>query len=457
MKEQPLPVISVIGTGYVGLTTAVLLAEAGYTVYAVDIDTERLDVIKNGRSFFYEEGMDNLVQHAVVSKKLIPTSSYKKAVSKSGFVFSCVGTPDNPDGSANLEYVFSAAKEAAKYMHQDTIYVQKSTVPVGTGNRIEQTFSKLDSKIGYVSNPEFLREGTAISDSLWFDRIVAGSDSKEAINKVLGLYRVIEKNRDLIAKRAGISAPQSRTGSYIGTNRNSAELIKVTANAFLALKISFANSIAKIADKTGADINEVMDAVGADRRIGRAFLNAGRGYGGGCFPKDVSGLISSASEIGMDLSIMIAADELNESMPGYIANKARKALGKPMQGVRMAVLGLSFKAGTSDARRSPGVKLANILAHGHAIVTTYDPEANGEAKEELRRDVKVAASLREATRGCCAVFIATDWPEFMSCDLTLLKNSMEGKLFVDCVNGFNVADVEAAGLQYIGVGRNGSK
>ncbi len=454
MQRHKLPIISIIGTGYVGLTTAVLFAEAGYKVYAIDINQERLKVIISGRSFFYEEGINKLLAHAIKSGNLIVTDSYGESIPKSDYIFSCVGTPDNPDGSSNLSYVHSAFKEAIKHMKSGTVFIQKSTVPVGTGAEIERVYKPSGKNIHYVSNPEFLREGTAITDSLWFDRIVAGSNHKDAAKKVIDLYKSVTEKRNEIAARAGIKPLNNSVGAYFLTNRNSAELIKVTANAFLALKISFSNSIAKLADQTGADINEVMDVVGADHRIGRSFLNAGRGYGGGCFPKDVSGLISSANEHGVEMQVMISADELNESMPGYIAKKSQNILGK-LQGKQLAVLGLSFKAGTSDARRSPGVKLANILAHNKAKVSTYDPKANGEAEEELRRGILVKSSVLEAVKDADAVFIATDWPEFLSYDLNQLANTMKGKLFVDCMNVFDIEDVQSVGLQYIGVGRNG--
>jgi UDPglucose 6-dehydrogenase len=445
--------ITVIGTGYVGLTTATLLAHAGYKVFALDINQERLSTIKAGRSFFFEHGLNPLLAEAVKKKLLIPTDSYADSVPKSSFVFSCVGTPDNPDGSSNLTYVFKAAKTALKHMSVGAVYVQKSTVPVGTGKRVQEIFAKSDKRVCYVSNPEFLREGTALSDSLFFDRVVVGSDDKPAARSVLDLYRAIEDHRNSIAHLAEIEV-QEKQGNYIETTLNSAELIKVTANAFLALKISFANSIAKLADHTGANITEVMDAVGADHRIGRAFLNAGRGYGGGCFPKDVSGLISSASEHGVDLSIMTAAADLNETMPGYIANKLQEKLGD-LKGKHIAVLGLAFKSGTSDARRSPGVKLANILSPAGARVTTYDPEANNEAEAELRKGVLVSKSVLEATKDSDTVCVATDWPEFLSQDLGELAKHMNGTTFVDCMNVYDISQVRDAGLQYIGVGRNG--
>lgn len=446
------PTIAVIGTGYVGLTTAVLFAETGLKVYAIDVNKERLEVIRKGRSFFYEEGINPLVKSAVQSGNLIATSSYKDGIAHSDYVFSSVGTPDNPDGSSNLSYVFAAAKQALDYMKPEAIYIQKSTVPVGTGVKIEKMFEESGKSIGYVSNPEFLREGTAIADTLNFDRVVVGSKNQPAAQTVIDLYKLIETSRDKIATKAGIKIDKTYGGQYYLTNRDSAELIKVTANAFLALKISFANSIAKIADKTGADINEVMDVVGADHRIGRAFLNAGRGYGGGCFPKDVSGLISSAAEHEIDLQIMTAAADLNATMPGYIAQKAQTSLGS-LTNKRLAVLGLAFKTGTSDARRSPGIALANLLHTQNAKVSVFDPEANHEAKTELRAGIKMAQSIEEAVTDSEAVFVATDWPQFINYDLKKMASLMKGNLFVDAMNAYNVSDAEQAGLQYMGVGR----
>ncbi len=441
--------ITILGTGYVGLPLAALLAESGYTVFAIDPNKSRLQAVMEGRSFFYEAGLDPLVASAIKSKQLIPTDSYELAVPKSSFVFSCVGTPDNPDGSSNLEYVLAAAKESARYMPADAIYIQKSTVPVGTGDQINKLFG---GKFSYVSNPEFLREGTAVADSLWPDRVVVGSNNPKSAEKVLALYRVINDHHQAIAKKAGVKPLSGMKAEEIITSQNSAELIKVASNAFLALKISFANSIAKLADQTDADVNEIMDGVGSDKRIGRAFFNAGRGYGGGCFPKDVSGLISSAQQYGVDLEIMRAVTEVNESMPGYIANKAKSVMGG-LEKHQVTVLGLAFKAGTSDVRRSPGVRLANSLHRDGAKVKVFDPQANGEAEEELQRGIEICRSMEEALEDSDAVFVATDWPEFIGYNLSQLAKKMSGKLLIDCVNAYDPSKVRAAKLDYIGVGR----
>ncbi len=443
--------ITVLGAGYVGLTTAALLAHAGYKVYAIEPNPKRLEVIKQGRSFFYEAGLDPVIKVAMDAGNLIATDSYSESVPSSDIVFSSVGTPDNPDGSSNLAYVFSAAQEAAKYLKDGSIFVQKSTVPVGTGNQVEEVFKKAGKRIRYVSNPEFLREGTALYDTLFFDRVVVGGDDKEAVEEILNVYRNLENHRDEIADVAGVKK-ESRLGKYIPTSRNSAELIKVSANALLALKISFANSIAKLADKVDADVVEVMDAVGADERIGRAFLNAGRGYGGGCFPKDVSGLIASGLENGVDLEIMTAAQNLNASMPGYIMEKLKDTIGS-FEGKNIAVLGLAFKAGTSDVRKSPGVSMANILAKSGANVTTYDPEASEEASEDLRRNVVQRESIKEATSGVDAIVVATEWPKLINYPISKYKDAMAGDVFVDAINHFDKNEVTSSGLRYIGVGR----
>ncbi|HSX42931.1 MAG TPA: UDP-glucose/GDP-mannose dehydrogenase family protein [Candidatus Saccharimonadales bacterium] len=447
--------ITILGTGYVGLTTAALTAMAGMKTYVVDPNPRRLESVRAGRSFFYEEGLDALVAEAVHTGMLIPTDSYAEAVPESDIVISSVGTPDNPDGSSNLTYVFAAAKEAAQYLKPSAVYVQKSTVPVGTGAKVQQAFTEAGVSNAYVSNPEFLREGTALFDSLWFDRIVVGGNHTEALERVMDMYRNIEQQRDTIARTASLTPPaRIQKGAYISVSLESAELIKVTANAFLALKISFANSIARLSDKVGADVVEVMSAVGADQRIGRAFLNASRGYGGGCFPKDVSGLIAAGLEQGVELEIMQAAQAVNASMPGYILEKLQLALGGTLQGKSIAVLGLSFKAGTSDARRSPGIAMANLLTEAGATVHAYDPKAREEAEHLLHDAVTFLEDAGQALHGVEAVIVATDWPEFVDMDLVATAAQLQGaRVLVDAMNRFSSDAVRAAGMQYIGVGR----
>ncbi len=453
-------VVTIIGAGYVGLTQATILANAGFKVYALEVDQNRVDIIKSGRSFFYEANLDPLVKNAVESGLLIPTTSYEEALHEADIIFSCVGTPDNPDGSSNLTYVFDVVNKLISTIgDSQKILVQKSTVPVGTGEKIIKQLSDSGSNVSYISNPEFLREGSALIDSLWFDRIVVGGNDKSANQVIVDLYKQVTAQRINVAARAGVSIQgrDSKEGEYITTSVNSAELIKVTANAFLATKITFANSIAKLADAAHADINEVMSAVGADPRIGRSFLNAGRGFGGGCFPKDVSGLISSGIEYGVEIDILHAVTQENNSMPGYIIEKAADAAdGATLAGKKVTVLGLSYKAGTSDIRRSPSVAIANLLVErAGAIVRVHDTIAMQDPKsvEVLVDDITVIDDLNEAINDAEVVFVATDWPEFTSLSATYYANLMSGKLFVDCMNSFSPDAIRAAGLTYVGVGR----
>lgn len=443
--------ITILGAGYVGLSTAALLSNCGYTVYVVEPNAERLRTIKTGKSFFFEAGIDPLLAAAVTSGTLIPTDSYEQSAPNSSIVFSCVGTPDNPDGSLNLAYVHSAAKQAAILMKPGSIFVQKSTVPVGTGAVIQELFSTTNTNIAYVSNPEFLRESTAIGDTLWPDRVVAGSDNRAALETILDVYKSIANNQAKLANIANITAPSKTPETeYISTSIPSAELIKVTANAFLALKISFANSIAMLADVVNADVAEVMNAVGADNRIGRQFLQAGRGYGGGCFPKDVDGLIQSGLANGVDLNIMKAAQEINHAMPSYVVTKITNTIGN-LSNKKIAVLGLAFKAGTSDVRKSPGIAIANILAKNNAIVTAYDPEANHEAKPELHSSITLAESLQDALLDAEAIVIATNWADF-SLEELASKNT-PSTVLVDAVNMHTRQAAESHGFTYIGIGR----
>lgn len=441
--------IAVIGSGYVGTTTAALLAHSGHEVWALDIDQNKVKTLNSGRSPFYEIHLDELISEAVQKNTLTATTNYEEAITGADIVISCVGTPDNPDGSSNLQYVMDAAKKAAPLLKKESVYVQKSTVPVGTGRKV---ITLLPDHIAYVSNPEFLREGTAIYDTVLFDRIVAGGDDHESVERILSLYKDIEAHAQAIAAIATtipVEELKDHTGSYIHTTLESAELIKVTANAFLALKISFANSIAKLCDETGADVVGVMDGIGSDRRIGRAFLNAGRGYGGGCFPKDVSGLITSALEYGVDMPIMTAATEVNESMAGYTVRKAERAIGS-FKDVKATVLGLAFKAGTSDARKSPAVKIANLLVKAGAEVTAFDPEATEEAKEDLAGSIQTAHSVDEAVNQAEVIFITTDWPDFK--DATNVLKNTNAKILVDCMNCIDTNSL-TEGITYLGIGR----
>lgn len=415
---------TVIGAGYVGLVTATLLAHAGIKTYVLDVMPKKIATINKGRSPFFEPGLDELIKQAIANKMLVPTTSYKHAIPNSNFIFFCVGTPDRADGSSNLDYVFQAIETAAEIAMDGTVFIQKSTVPVGTARKLIATIKKKSPTLHYhyVSNPEFLREGSAIHDTLYPDRTVLGGTYQTSLKQVAGLYKLIAKAAPHIDPvfQKQYQKPEDGNGAVIYTTLESAELIKVTANAFLALKISFANSIAKLCDAVGADIKEVMDGIGKDKRIGGAFLNAGRGYGGGCFPKDVSGLIATADENGLAMEVMAAAVQLNESMPAYIVAAIENELGN-LSGQKVAVLGLAFKAGTSDSRRSPAITIANLLAERGARVTAYDPKAIIEEGGGLSNSISRKATLNEAVINADAAVVATDWPEFSALDYPALK------------------------------------
>ncbi len=450
-----------MGIGYVGLSFAAVLSNCGYKVFAFDIDEQKVDLLNKGKAFFSEKGLDKLIASGVKKGNLIGTTDYEKYLKNADIIFSCVGTPDLPDGSSDLSFVFDVARIVSQLAKDGVVYVQKSTVPVGTGREVMKVVSQENPKLkfSYVSNPEFLSEGSSVYDTFMTDRVVLGSDDEKAIEYVLGLYKSIQECSSIVNLKdvsdfAHIYRAK-QNGNEIGfkevkTSLESAELIKVTSNALLSLKISFANSIAILCDEVGADINEVMDGVGMDKRIGRSFLYAGRGYGGGCFPKDVSGLLSVAKKHKINLPIMEASVSVNEHMPELIIDKVKKKLGS-LEGEKVALLGLSFKPGTSDVRRSPALKLAELFVKEGCFVCAYDPEAMDEAKKELGDSVIFMSSTKEAISECDFVCIATEWPEFSEFDFS--KITIKKKLIVDCQNRLDKEKVKKQGFNYIGVGR----
>jgi UDPglucose 6-dehydrogenase len=449
--------ITIVGSGYVGTTLAAILASSGYKTYALDIDQNKINILKQGKSFFFELGLDELIRRGVESGNFIPTTSYEEAIPEADIIFSCVGTPDNADGSSNLSYVFSAVESSAKLAKQGVIYVQRSTVPVGTGRKNIELFKKNNPELDfhYVSNPEFLREGAAVYDTINPNRVVVGGDNTSALDQVLNVFKNIEKFAKILdtsdfSEFAGTYVEDSELNKveYIKTGQESAELIKVTSNAFLATKISFANSIAMLADKHNADVNEVMDGVGFDKRIGRAFLYAGLGYGGGCFPKDVSGLISAFEEAGINNPILDGVAEVNYEMPKYFMSKIQSELPSG----KIAVLGLSFKPGTSDTRKSQSIALANMLVEKGYEVTAYDPEGEEEAKVDLHEKVNLNDGFKEAVKDVDAIVIGTEWPEFINADWSEIKNFMKGNLVFDGRNRLDSVKLERLGFKYVGIG-----
>lgn len=449
--------IAVIGTGYVGLSTAAILSNVGFTVYTVDVDESKINTLKKGKSHFFEIGMDSFVKKGIESKKLIPTLNHEEALENADIVFSCVGTPDLPDGSPNLEYIFQVADSLASHAKNNVIFVQKSTVPVGTGKQLIHHIEKQNPKLSfsYVSNPEFLREGSAVFDTLNMDRLVLGSNNEKARKTLIDIFKQVDEfsktvNQDDFIEYAktyvnNLNDDGSFENRVIESNIESAELIKVTANAFLALKISFANSIALLCEKTDAQINEVMDGIGADRRISRSFLYAGLGWGGGCFPKDVSGLISTSESFGVTNPIMNGAVEINTRMIQTVLEKVKK-LNKN----RISILGLAFKPGTSDVRKSQSIKLANLLAEKGYSVKAFDPQAMHEAKEDLSERVQIVDSIETCMEDTEVIIVATEWNEFKKYNWSQISKEIT---IIDARNALDKEELKKLGFSYQGIGQ----
>ncbi len=464
--------ISVIGTGYVGLTTGAILSNVGHKVYCIDIDENKLNTIKSGKSYFYEPGLDDFVQKGIDSGNLIPTNKYDEAIENSEIGLICVGTPEKKDGSFDLSYIFAAVDELLKYADNEFIIVTKSTVPVGTSNKINKIVQLSGKSCPVLFCPEFLAEGSAVFDTLNIDRFVIGGKEESAKLKLVNLFKSIDeyaKSLDMLQlqgvakiykKKLEIHSKTDFKERVINIGLESAELIKVTANAFLTIKISFANAIARICDKTEADINEVMDGVGMDSRIGRDFLYAGLGWGGGCFPKDVSGLISYAKEQGYDFRLLREVDRVNSDQPEYVAEKLRIMLGGTLEEKAVSIWGLSFKPGTSDIRKSQSLKLIKVLVDkGVKQILAYDPKAIDEAKKSLERyeipaeKIEFMDSIEASVENANALVLATDWPEFMQVDFGSLKSSFKELNVLDARNRLDGDKLREFGYTYEAVGR----
>lgn len=430
--------IGVIGTGYVGLVTSTCLAKLGHRVLGVDQDEEKIARLRRGESPIYEPGLQELLREQWEAGRIRFSMEIPDAVREATVLFICVGTPPREDGSADLSQVEEVTRVIAESMDGYRLLVEKSTVPVKTSQWIERTlrlFNRRNVEFDVASNPEFLREGTAIEDFLHPDRIVLGVSSERAARILRQIY-------------AGFTCP------IIETDVNTAEIIKHASNAFLAMKISFINMVADLCERAGADILTVADAMGLDQRIGRAFLNAGLGYGGACFPKDVLAFIHIAEEHGLDFLLLRAVDEINRRRRDLFLSKVRQALWH-VQGKTLALLGLSFKPHTDDVRGSPGVEIAQRLRAEGAQLRLYDPQAMRKAQALLPAEPQViyAGSPLEAAQGAHALLIATDWPEFRELSLLQLKECMATPVIVDGRNLFDPQAIREAGFEYHPVGR----
>ncbi|MCS6957039.1 MAG: UDP-glucose/GDP-mannose dehydrogenase family protein [Aquificaceae bacterium] len=431
--------ITVVGGGYVGLTTGVCFAHLGNQVMVVEKIKEKVELLRAGRSPIYEPGLEELLQENIRQKRIIFTTNLREGIEFSEVIFICVGTPQRPDGSADLSQVEEVARETAKLMTSYKLLVEKSTVPINTHRLIKKTVQRYirDPNITYdvASNPEFLREGSAIEDFLKPDRIVVGVESQRAKEIFEELYKDFD-------------CP------IIYTDPATAELIKHASNSFLAMKISFINMIADLCEKAGADVKLVADGMGYDKRIGRAFLNAGIGYGGSCFPKDVKAFIRIAQDYGLDFGLLREVEKINQERPIKFVEKIKGILWS-LRDKKLAVWGLSFKPNTDDIREAPSIKIVDLLVREGAKLSLYDPKAveNFKVLFPEGKQVSYARDMYEALDGASALLILTEWDEFQRANLKRVKELMELPIIVDGRNIFETEHVKSLGFEYYPVGR----
>ena len=431
--------IAMIGTGYGGLVSGACLADFGHEVTCIDKDSKKIEALKNGIMPIWEPGLESLVKANVERGRLNFTTDLAEGVQGAEAVFIAVGTPARRgDGHADLTYVFEAVRELAKVLKGPVVVVTKSTVPVGTGDRITELLAEEGAPAGttVASNPEFLREGAAIRDFKIPDRIVVGAEDERAREVLREIYRPLFLNQ----------APLLFTG------RRTSELIKYAANAFLAMKISFINEMANLCEAVDADVHDVARGIGLDNRIGPKFLHPGPGYGGSCFPKDTLALLQTAADAGVEQRIVKTVVEVNDDRKASMADRVAKALGGSVKGKRIAILGLAFKQNTDDMRDAPSIPLVTKLLEMGASISAYDPVAAGNARK-LLPGAEFAKDAYGAAKDADALVVVTEWDEFRGLDLDRFAKSMRGKLIVDLRNVYNRADAEEAGLSYIGLGR----
>ena len=430
--------IAVIGSGYVGLVTGACFAEFGDDVTCVDVDAEKVARLSRGETTIYEPGLDQLVKKNLQAGRLRFTTDIGSATEQSLVVFLAVGTPPKADGAADLTYIEGAAREISAHVDSYKVIATKSTVPVGTGRRLASLIREHLPKpleFSVVSNPEFLREGAAISDFMRPDRVVIGGDDQQAIAIMRDLYRPLYL----------IETP------FVITSLEGAELIKYAANAFLATKISFVNEIANLCEKVGCDVHEVARAIGMDRRIGAKFLHPGPGFGGSCFPKDTRALAAIGREFSSPMRIVDAVIEVNEQQRLSMVPKIETLAGG-LQGKRIAVLGLAFKPETDDMRDAPSVEIIRGLIHRGATVSAYDPVARQEA-QKIIPEIEFAEDEYVAAAGADVLVFMTEWNQFRALDMERIRGLMRVPRIADLRNIYEPADVRNLGFEYVGVGR----
>lgn len=430
--------LTVIGTGYVGLVVGVCFAEVGNDVICVDVDQRKIDMLNRGEIPIYEPGLKEMLERVVRQGRLSFSMDTKAAVEQSKVVFIAVGTPPDEDGSADLQHVLAAAREVAGAMKDYTVVVDKSTVPVGTADKVRAAMKEVtDLEFDVVSNPEFLKEGAAINDFLKPDRVVVGADSERAREIMLELY-----------------GPFVRTGHPIITmDVRSAELTKYAANAMLATKISFMNEIARICDRVGANVEKVRLGIGSDTRIGPQFLFPGIGYGGSCFPKDVKAIIKTAQEYDYDFRILQAVEEVNAGQKRLMVDMVKDHFGDDLSGKTFALWGLSFKPRTDDMREAPSLEVIKGLSEAGARFKVYDPEAMEECERKIGDAVEYASDNYAALEGADALIIATEWSDFREPDFDRMKSLLKEAVIFDGRNIYKAEKVRGLGFSYRSIGR----
>jgi len=438
--------ITVIGTGYVGLVSGTCLAEVGNDVLCLDLDANKIKILEEGGIPIHEPGLQEMVRRNVAAGRLHFTTDQERAVKHGTIQFIAVGTPPDEDGSADLKYVLAAARNIGRLMTDYKVVVDKSTVPVGTADKVRAAIAEelaargVQTPYAVVSNPEFLKEGAAVEDFMRPDRIVVGADDEQAVHLMRALYSPFQRNHERL----------------IVTDVRSAELTKYAANAMLATRISFMNELANLAEKLGADIEMVRQGIGSDPRIGYHFLYPGCGYGGSCFPKDVKALIKTAAdEAGIELQVLTAVESANNRQKHVLANKVKARLGDRLEGKHFALWGLAFKPNTDDMRDAPSRDLVADLLQAGATITAYDPVAMHEAQRVFGAlpGLSYASGPNQALVGADALIIVTEWKEFRSPDFDLLKSSLKNALIFDGRNLYDPKFVRSQGFEYQPVGR----
>lgn len=439
--------VSVIGTGYVGLVSGVCFAQMGNRVTCVDIDEKKIEKLRQGVIPIYEPGLEEMTLENYEKGTLQFTTDAQSAIANSLITFIAVGTPMGQDGSADLQYVLAVAKKIGQSMQDYIVVVDKSTVPVGTAEKVRTTIqAELDTRgveiaFDVVSNPEFLKEGAAINDFLHPDRVVIGADNEKAMDAMRELYAPFMKHHD----------------RFIAMDIKSAEMTKYAANAMLATKISFMNEMSQICERVGADINKVRNGIGSDSRIGYSFIYPGCGYGGSCFPKDVQALAKTAKDFGYTPRILDAVEEVNYAQKKVISDKVIKRFGEELKGRVFGVWGLSFKPETDDMREASSITIINELTSRGAKIVAYDPKARHEAEHFYLKgnaNVTYVDSKYEALKSADAVILITEWQEFRSPDFDEIKQQLRAPIFFDGRNQFNKKKMEDMGFEYFQIGVN---